>query len=61
MPPPFKQITREAIAALLERLDFKRRSNAVHMHHTWRTRARKAPCTMNHRSVRLQGIPRTSE
>ena len=36
MPAPFKQINRDEFAALLEKFDFKRTINAVHMHHTWR-------------------------
>lgn len=36
MPAPFKQITREQFAALLEKFPFTRKINAVHMHHTWR-------------------------
>jgi len=36
MPPPFKQITRDQFAALLEKFPFKREIDQVHMHHTWR-------------------------
>ncbi|MGZ5884248.1 MAG: caspase family protein, partial [Burkholderiaceae bacterium] len=36
MPAPFKQITREQFAELLSKFPFKRKINAVHMHHTWR-------------------------
>jgi hypothetical protein len=36
MPTPFKQITREQFAELLSKFPFKRKINAVHMHHTWR-------------------------
>ncbi|MBC7944581.1 MAG: caspase family protein [Burkholderiales bacterium] len=36
MPAPFKQLTREQFAALLDKIELKRRINAVHMHHTWR-------------------------
>ncbi|WP_332877359.1 caspase family protein [Massilia sp. S19_KUP03_FR1] len=36
MPAPFKQITREQFAQLLSTFPFKRKINAVHMHHTWR-------------------------
>jgi hypothetical protein len=36
MPAPFKQITREQFAELLTRFPFRRKINAVHMHHTWR-------------------------
>lgn len=40
MPAPFKKIDLEQFTALLDRFDFKRRINAVHMHHTWKpTRA----------------------
>lgn len=38
MPRPFKQLDREAFAALVDRFPFRRRINAVHMHHTWRPR-----------------------
>jgi hypothetical protein len=36
MPAPFKQITKEQFAELLSKFPFKRKINAVHMHHTWR-------------------------
>ena len=36
MPAPFKRITLEQFSELLERFQFTRRINAVHMHHTWR-------------------------
>ncbi len=36
MPAPFKQLTRDQFAVLLEKFDFTRRITAVHMHHTWR-------------------------
>lgn len=36
MPAPFKKITREQFAELLAKFPFKRKINAVHMHHTWR-------------------------
>ena len=36
MPAPFKQISREQFGELLQRFEFKRKVNAVHMHHTWR-------------------------
>jgi len=36
MPPPFKQIDREQFAELVQKFDFKRKIDAVHMHHTWR-------------------------
>lgn len=36
MPAPFKQINREQFAELLSKFPFKRKINAVHMHHTWR-------------------------
>jgi Caspase domain/N-acetylmuramoyl-L-alanine amidase len=36
MPAPFKQLTREQFAALLEKFPFTRKINAVHMHHTWK-------------------------
>ena len=36
MPPPFKRIDLGEFEALLARFDFRRRINAVHMHHTWR-------------------------
>ena len=40
MPPPFRKITLEQLAALLQDFPFTRRIDAVHMHHTWRpTRA----------------------
>ena len=38
MPPPFKQINREQFAAVLEKFEFKRQIDHVHMHHTWRPR-----------------------
>lgn len=40
MPPPFRKITLEQLAALLQEFPFTRSVDAVHMHHTWRpTRA----------------------
>lgn len=36
MPAPFKKITLEQFAELLAKFPFKRKINAVHMHHTWR-------------------------
>lgn len=36
MPAPFKQITRQQFALLLNQFPFTRKINAVHMHHTWR-------------------------
>ena len=36
MPPPFKRIDLIEFEALLDKFDFRRRINAVHMHHTWR-------------------------
>lgn len=36
MPAPFKKITLDQFAELLARFPFKRKINAVHMHHTWR-------------------------
>ncbi|QBE63635.1 caspase family protein [Pseudoduganella lutea] len=36
MPAPFKQITKEQFAELLSKFPFKRKINAVHMHHTWK-------------------------
>jgi hypothetical protein len=36
MPQPFRQLTVEEFAALLDQYPFSRRINAVHMHHTWR-------------------------
>jgi len=36
MPPPFKRIDLSEFESLLARFDFRRRINAVHMHHTWR-------------------------
>jgi len=36
MPAPFKQITREQFAELINAFDFKRKINGVHMHHTFR-------------------------
>lgn len=36
MPPPFKRIDLDQFEALLDKFDFRRRINAVHMHHTWR-------------------------
>jgi hypothetical protein len=40
MPPTFKRITTEEFAALVNRFDFTRRINAVHMHHTWKPERR---------------------
>src|SRR5512145_2206744 len=40
MPPPFKQIDREQFAGLVQRFDFRRSIDAVHMHHTWRPNTR---------------------
>lgn len=40
MPPPFRKITLEQLATLLQDFPFTRSVDAVHMHHTWRpTRA----------------------
>ena len=40
MPPPFRKITVEQLATLLQEFPFTRGIDAVHMHHTWRpTRA----------------------
>jgi len=40
MPPPFRKITIEQLATLLQDFPFTRNVDAVHMHHTWRpTRA----------------------
>ena len=36
MPPRFTSLTLDEFADLLQRLDFTRRIDAVHMHHTWR-------------------------
>lgn len=36
MPAPFKQLTREQFAVLLDKFPFTRKINAVHMHHTWK-------------------------
>lgn len=36
MPAPFKRLTLDAFARVLEQFPFTRRINAVHMHHTWR-------------------------
>lgn len=38
MPPPFREITIDEFADLLENFPFTRRINSVHMHHTWRPR-----------------------
>jgi hypothetical protein len=36
MPAPFKRVSLEQFAGILERFQFTRAINAVHMHHTWR-------------------------
>lgn len=36
MPPPFKRIDLDEFEALLDKFNFRRRINAVHMHHTWK-------------------------
>ncbi len=36
MPAPFKRLTLDQFANLLNRYQFTRKINAVHMHHTWR-------------------------
>ncbi|HKH48396.1 MAG TPA: peptidoglycan recognition family protein [Thermoanaerobaculia bacterium] len=36
MPPPFRKITIEQFATLLQEFPFTRNVDAVHMHHTWR-------------------------
>jgi hypothetical protein len=36
MPAPFKQITLQQFAVLIEKFPFSRKIDAVHMHHTWR-------------------------
>jgi hypothetical protein len=36
MPPRFTSLTLDEFADLLQRFDFTRRIDAVHMHHTWR-------------------------
>ncbi|SFM50371.1 caspase family protein [Nitrosomonas communis] len=36
MPVPFKQLTCEEYAVLLDKFPFTRKINAVHMHHTWK-------------------------
>jgi hypothetical protein len=36
MPAPFKKVTVEQFAGILDRFQFTRSINAVHMHHTWR-------------------------
>lgn len=36
MPPPFKQLDLQQFAAVLDKFPFKRKINAVHMHHTWK-------------------------
>jgi len=36
MPPRFIRLTLDEFADLLQRFDFTRRIDAVHMHHTWR-------------------------
>ncbi len=36
MPAPFKKVTVDQFAAILDRFQFTRSINAVHMHHTWR-------------------------
>ncbi|HEY5808934.1 MAG TPA: caspase family protein [Povalibacter sp.] len=51
MPAPFKQINREQFAALLDKFDFQRRINAVHMHHTWRPDHSNYDPTNGHRTI----------
>ncbi|WP_207479960.1 caspase family protein [Arenibaculum pallidiluteum] len=36
MPPPFDQLRLDEFAEMLARFSFRRRVNAVHVHHTWR-------------------------
>ena len=36
MPAPFKKVSLEQFAGILDRFQFTRSINAVHMHHTWR-------------------------
>ncbi len=36
MPAPFKKVSLEQFAAILDRFQFTRSINAIHMHHTWR-------------------------
>lgn len=36
MPAPFKKVSLDQFAGILERFQFTRAINAVHMHHTWR-------------------------
>lgn len=51
MPAPFKQITREQFALLIERFEFRRRINAVHMHHTWKPEHRDYDPANGHRTI----------
>lgn len=41
MPPPFQELTRADFAKLLLRFPFERTVDAVHLHHSWRPRARE--------------------
>lgn len=51
MPAPFKQINREQFALLVERFDFRRRINAVHMHHTWKPEHRDYDPQSGHQTI----------
>ena len=50
MPAPFKQIDRRKFAALLDKFEFTRKMNAVHMHHTWRPNQSQVRHGDGHRS-----------
>jgi hypothetical protein len=62
MRAPSKPITREQFAALVEKLDFRRRMNIVHLHSTCTTASRKRTerCSLNRRLVKLQPAGRAS-
>jgi hypothetical protein len=51
MPPPFKQIRREQFVELVTRFDFRRKIDAVHMHHTWRPNHSQYDPNDGHRAI----------
>jgi hypothetical protein len=51
MPPPFRQIARTEFAPLVERFEFSRQINAVHMHHTFRPDHSDYDPNDGHRSI----------
>ena len=51
MPAPFKQLARDQFAELIMKFDFKRKINAVHMHHTWRPNHSQYDRNDGHRTI----------